>query len=80
MNSKLLNIFVIALAAFLLSTQAFACGGATQDKDIGKTDQNMSSMIDPDQNNSTDQDIGNTDQGNYSTENSMGQSDQSEAD
>ena len=80
MNSKLLSIFVIALAALLLSTQAFACAGATQDKDIGKTDQNSSFMSDPDQSNSTDHDIGNTDQGNSSTDNSMGQSDQSEAD
>ena len=80
MNSKLLNIFVIALAALLLSTQAFACPGASQDKDIGKTDQSMSSMSDPNQSNSTDHDIGYTDQGNFSTENSMGQSDQSEAD
>ena len=74
MNSKLLKIFVIAFATLLLNAQAFACGGAQQDKDIGKTNQSNSSMSDPNQRYSADQDIGNRDQGNYDNSKSMNQS------
>ena len=64
MNSKLLTILAIALMTMFLSAQAFACGGAKKDRDIG--DQGKYAMYDnsgSEQGSLSDLDI-NKDQGN----------------
>ena len=46
MKQTYLRITAVVFATLFLSTPAFACGGASKDRDIGKTNQEQYSMYD----------------------------------